>query len=74
MCEDGWFFSPSRPSEDCSVKSSFALVDFSPEGEIKPRAGRKSVIPSKGPSAAVGSVKVLDEGKSCNFKVKTGRI
>ncbi|XP_040527581.1 bcl-2-binding component 3, isoforms 3/4-like [Gallus gallus] len=49
MCEDGWFFSPSRPSEDCSVKSSFALVDFSPEGEIKPRAGRKSVIPSKGP-------------------------
>lgn len=49
MCEDGWFLSPSRPSEDCSVKSSFALVDFSPEGEIKPRAGRKSVIPSKGP-------------------------
>lgn len=73
MCEDGRFLSPSCPSEDCSVKSSFALVDSSPEGEIKLRAGRKNVIPSEGPSAAAGRVKVLDEGKNCDFKVKTER-
>lgn len=62
---------PICPSEDCSVKSSFAVDDSSPEGEIKLRAGRKSIIPREGPSA--GSVKVLDKGKSCDFKVKMKR-